>query len=229
MQRVSGLGVPVIKKIFSVFFFACILSSCHFPDSRAIPTEEVSIDGMATSIVQTLEADMTETALTLPSETPVPPTPVPVSTDTPVPAAEMIVNPQEKTPIPTATINGMFPTATLAITLSTGDNAFYQGQSQDNIEVSPGYPFDVTWTFINSGTTTWTEDYAFNYYDGENMIKDGIEINKLTGLVGPLAPAQITVPIVAPYTPGNYLMKLGLTNDQGVVFFITDITVNVTN
>lgn len=72
----------------------------------------------------------------------------------------------------TATL-AVLPTATKAVVTqpkSTGDKAELIGQVPgDGSNVSKNQQFDVSLTFKNTGTTTWTKKYALKFFAGDRM------------------------------------------------------------
>lgn len=72
--------------------------------------------------------------------------------------------------VPTATTGVVLPTQTKAAPKSTGDKAELISQIPgDGSKVSKNQEFDVSLTFKNTGTTTWTKLYALKFYAGDRM------------------------------------------------------------
>ena len=119
------------------------------------------------------------------------------------------------------------PTATPMVQQS-GDKASYDSQTpQDGTHVGRGQIFDITWYLLNTGTTTWTEDYVVRYFSGTNFTKPG-KLRYPLGEPGPPnSVGACKVDAVAPGAPGTYTMAVVLGNENDENFFIMDVTIVV--
>ncbi len=229
--------------VFVILAAAVALSACG---NAATPEPTPDMNAFATSAVETVEARYTETALAMPTETPAP-TYTPVSL--PTATAEVLVLPTSEEMISNTASTGtdasaaaavsasgdaasvaaaaVVPTATTAAS-STGNKASYEGQTPtDGTHIEAGSEFDITWYLVNTGTTTWTTDYAMRYFTGTNMTKPGKNYYHLTTNVAPNETAACTVDAIAPTTPGTYTMSAVLGNENDENFMIVDITIVV--
>ncbi len=132
----------------------------------------------------------------LPTDTPYP-TATPAPTDTPVPPTF--------TPIPTAT---PIPcnAAQFVSDVSVPDGTIF----------SPGSTFNKTWRLKNSGACTWTTGYNIVFMGGAQM--SSTTVYNLTGTVVPGQMIDITVPMTAPSSNGQYRSDWKLRDTSGLVF-----------
>jgi hypothetical protein len=176
------------------------LGACNLP-SNITPT----VDLAATSVAQTVQAQLTLSA---------PPT----ATNTPPPVAITTVAPPTIVP-PTALI---IPTST-----STCDIAQFVTDVTipDGTIVLPGQAFTKTWRIKNAGTCSWTPSYAVVFSSGNSM--NGPATQALAGNVNTGQTVDISINLTAPATPGDYKGYWKLRNAAGVLFtqFYVDIKV----
>jgi hypothetical protein len=85
----------------------------------------------------------------------------------------------------------------------------------DGTYVNPGESFTKTWRISNSGTTTWDSSYTFVFVQGDQM--EG-ETQTIQGSVAPGQTYDMSIPMVAPTTPGSYGGLWQMVNGQGVPF-----------
>jgi hypothetical protein len=188
------------------------LAACNGAKSTPTPNAEA----VYTQAAQTVQAGLTQTAAVLPSNTPTD-TPMPTSTVTPT---------QEVTQT-----SAVSPTNTVAPTTShptTADKAEWISQNPaDGTVVNPNQPFNMVWTVKNTGTTTWNTSYQLRYYLSEaNLRFSGSDI-KFPKEVKPGETIDLTVPMRAPTSTGDYTTIWVLTNDQGVNFYTVTLTIKV--
>ncbi len=114
-----------------------------------------------------------------------------------------------------------------------GDKAEVAGFSTDaNLNlVAPGATFQATWTFKNSGTTTWNGDYRFSYSKnshpktrnfsrsplGAQLAQSIVNIGA-TGAVKPGEKTHLTLTLTAPDEPGTYTTNWQLQTGNGRFF-----------
>lgn len=170
------------------------LSAC----GTATPTEDPALK--ITSIAATVQAEITQTALAMPTATP---TLTPTETPTLSPV--------------TPTIQGPFSTATKSLNPATGDNAKFDADITipDGSIIKPGTSFNKTWSLINSGTTTWTTDYQLVYVFGYQSTVMNVNITKN---VAPGQSIQVTVPFSAPAQNGSYVSWWQMYSATGYFF-----------
>jgi hypothetical protein len=85
----------------------------------------------------------------------------------------------------------------------------------DGTEFSPGDSFQKTWEVRNTGSCNWTTAYTIAYAGGEQM--DGV-ITHIPEVVDPGDTTQISVDLVAPSIPGNYIGHWQMKNADGFYF-----------
>ncbi len=69
-------------------------------------------------------------------------------------------------PLPTL-VPTRVPTSSSGGKVLEGDHAYLADQSpRDFAIIKPGTGMPVYYTFQNIGTTTWTKNYTFRYYEG---------------------------------------------------------------
>jgi hypothetical protein len=134
-------------------------------------------------------------------------------------------------PSPTATQPPtLAPTVPVSSTVGTtpqapgrGDRAEFVADLSipDGTILAPNEAFQKGWQIQNTGTTTWTTDYALVFVDGALMgAPSAVPLPKE---VAPGEKLEITVEMVAPPDPGPYRGYWELQDDFGKVFgFGTD-------
>ncbi len=85
----------------------------------------------------------------------------------------------------------------------------------DGKELRPGEPFVKTWRIRNSGTTTWGDGYRLAFFDDEDM--EGPESVPLPR-ARPGETVEVSVPLVAPTTPGEHKSTWKPRDPDGNVF-----------
>lgn len=86
----------------------------------------------------------------------------------------------------------------------------------DGTVFAPGEEFEKTWQLQNTGTTTWTTDYAIRFHAGERMGAPFEVV--MPQQVPPGGTVNISVPMVAPQEPGEYRGDWLLRDAQGRTF-----------
>ncbi len=139
------------------------------------------------------------------------PTVNPTSAHTPPPP-----NPTVPTVAPTPEPTAPPPTTPAACT----DQASFDSDvtiPQDT-PMLPGQPFVKTWRLLNSGSCTWTADYALIFANGDRM--GGATVIPLPGTVAPGRTVDLSVALVAPAGDGIYEGRWLLRNANGGLFGI---------
>lgn len=138
---------------------------------------------------------------------------------------------------PSPTIDAFVPTPTILIgattpntpgaTLPVGTSptcmnkaVFISETIPDNSPFLPGQPFVKTWTLQNSGTCTWTPEYALVFLRGEQM--NGTSPSPIGQTVPPGGTIQIFLPQSAPNSPGEYQGFWMLQDINGNQFALGD-------
>jgi hypothetical protein len=86
----------------------------------------------------------------------------------------------------------------------------------DGTMLLPGQDFTKTWRIINGGSCTWTMQYKYSYYSGNPM--GAHQENRLITEVQPGQAVDISVPFVAPFTPGEYVSNWLMQDEVGHYF-----------
>lgn len=189
---------PVLVLIFLV--------ACNLPSAGAPTTAP---DLMFTAAAQTVEAQLTAS-----SSLSTPTLPPSLPTNTPPPVA---------TPISTPAIP---PTAPPTATQVCDKAEFIKDVTiPDGTMLSPGEAFTKTWRLKNIGACTWTTAYALVCDSGDCM--SGPSAQPLAGSVAPGQIVDISVPLVAPASPGHYRGYWKLRNAAGVLFAGVYVDINV--
>ncbi len=90
----------------------------------------------------------------------------------------------------------------------------------DGDAFQPEAAFTKTWRLKNIGTCTWTPDYDLVFVGGDRM--DGQTVISLDQNVRPGEIVDISVDLVAPSDPGDYLSRWQLRDADGKLFGIGD-------
>lgn len=179
--------------------FGLVLSAC----SQATPT--VDPNEKITQVALTVQAELTRVVALTPSVTPTIP------------------------PTATATMEPATATATVPVATATNTQPAQPTQGPDNLSYvsdvtvpdgsywPPKKEFTKTWQVRNSGTTTWKKDvYKLIYIDG--TLLGPVREVALTKDVKPGEEIQISVEMVAPADPGDYISYWKMTNADGQIF-----------
>ena len=133
-----------------------LVSAC-----QRTPTQDPSV--VLTNVVLTVESDLTQTAVAIPTNTPTLPPP---ETNAP--------EPTDTDAQPTAAVTGG-STSTIAPTNATvpvtGEDkgTWLSSDPPDGTLIDGGTVFTVKLRLFNNGTTTWTTDYYIKFSSGERM------------------------------------------------------------
>ncbi len=169
---------------------------------------EVDIEAQRTGFAQTAEVQATMTAEAQPTATE---TPLPTATFTSTPN---VTNTPANTPTPENGAGG------------GTDRAVLIAQSpEDNSAITPGEAFTVTWTFENSGSSTWTNNYYIQFSSGEQM---GAPEKVFFWLpVPPGTSLPLTVNFTAPSATGNVTSRWKVVNANDSAFYDFSITLDI--
>lgn len=85
----------------------------------------------------------------------------------------------------------------------------------DGAQFQPGQAFTQSWRLRNTGTSTWAAGYQLRWVDDQPL---GSPASVPTPLCPPGAEGTVSVPFVAPTTPGAYRSVWQLYNAQGQPF-----------
>jgi hypothetical protein len=179
-----------------VLFILLALSACAGASSTSATATPVDIGALQTAAVQTVVADITQTAAAQPS-------PTPTEANTPAPAP---------TQAPTATVTAaVSPTAPLC-----DDAAFVSDASvPDGSQITAGTAFIKTWKVKNTGTCAWGTAYQIRWSHGEKM--SGAS-TALSAAVQPGETVEVSINLKAPAKAGTYGGYWRLFNNNGYAF-----------
>lgn len=238
------------KTLFAALIIAAslLLAACGGqaaePEVDVEPTVDTNL--LYTAAAITVAADQTQQALENPTETPMPtataeiiqPTALPTlapanGAATADPNAAVPVAPAEATALNTPAVAVAIPaqnTPASPVLLVTPtlpadevkDRSEWAGQNPaDFTEVFAGTSFEMIWSLYNTGVTTWTTDYSYQYWGGseECMLYSPSKIYYLTTPVAPGEKVRIKVPMTAPLVTGTCQQTWVMVNADGQVFW----------
>lgn len=180
------------------------ISACNLP-SNATPTQ--GADDILTAAAQTVEANLTQSAILNPPT--IPPTSTAGIATSTLAVATTSVAPTSPPPTQSCDVAQFIDDVTIP----------------DGTTLKPNETFTKTWRLKNVGTCSWTPSYAVIFSSGDAM--GGPATQALTGNVNPGQTVDISVDLTAPGTDGNYKGYWKLRNAAGVHFaqFYVDIKV----
>ena len=192
-------------RLASIFLALVVgISACNLP-SNATPTQ--GAQDVLTAAAQTVEANMTQSAILNPPTIP----------------------PTSAVGIPTSTLavaNTSAPPTSLPPTQTCDVAQFIDDVTiPDGTVLEPNETFTKTWRLKNVGTCSWTSSYAIIFSSGDSM--NGPATQALAGNVNPGDTVDISVDLTGPAADGNYKGYWKLRNASGVHFaqFYVDIKV----
>lgn len=173
------------------------------------PSEpEVDVEAQRTGFAQTAEAQATMTAEAQPTATE---TPLPTATFT---ATPNVTNTPANTPTPRNDAGG-----------GTDRAVLIAQEPDDNSAITPGEAFTVTWTFENSGSSTWNTNYYIQFISGEQM---GAPEKVFFWLpVPPGTSLPLTVNFTAPTSAGSVTSSWKVVNANDAAFYDFSVTLDV--
>ena len=213
------------------------LAACNV---GATPAPTVDVNAINTAAVATamgqISAQLTQTALAAPTNTPLPTvTPLPLVTSAVPSATGGVVPPTLSFNITpnTTQIAGLTPIGTSVAPVSTavlGDscnNSAYVADVTypDNTIVKPGDDFQKVWRVQNTGTCLWDDGYKLAFIAGDRALDPvSFEFKDSADFVSGGETADLGVPLTAPLAEGTYSATWRMQSDNGV-FFGTMLTV----
>lgn len=225
----------VHRRRFTVIFLAGVLSlsACiPFFGSRPEPEENL----LSTLAMQTVSAQQTQSAFStltaLLSQTPTerPPETGAVTDTAQAPTATLqsptaTLPPATETPTPTTAVPTVgvtpVPFTPTATPVPCNRAQFVEDvQVRDGAEFYPGESFTKIWRLRNTGTCTWSKDYAVVFVDGNQM--SGPVSQPLGVTVAPGQTVDVAVPMTAPSQRGTFTGYWQLRSSGGVLFGIGD-------
>ncbi|HET6597575.1 MAG TPA: NBR1-Ig-like domain-containing protein [Anaerolineales bacterium] len=221
------------------------LAACNV---GATPAPTVDVNAINTAAVATamgqISAQLTQTALAAPTNTP-PPTDTPLSLSTvALPTAGASPTGGASGALPTLSFNntpgttpiaGFTPISSPAAPVSTtvlGDschNSVYVADVTypDNSTIKPGTDFEKIWRIQNTGTCPWDEGYTLAFVSGDQALDPtSFEFTRSADFVAAGETADIGVDLTAPLAEGTYFAQWRMQSDSGV-FFGTYLTISI--
>ena len=196
--------------IYILLALTLLISSCQ-PAAPVEPTLDANM--IFTQAVETVAAQLTKTALSMPTAT--------------------------NTTQPTATATIALPTATATLLVTQGSGLATSTATiapnpnkmefigdvtiPDGQVIPPGAKFIKTWKVKNVGNTTWTNTYRIRLYAGDLL--GASSANILLGKeVKPNEEAEISIEFTAPTRTGEYFSMWILSDEDeanfGVPFYV---------
>jgi hypothetical protein len=196
----------MLKKHPIIFFVLILIMSataCNFPNRADVsaPTPE-GPEATFTSLAQTLEVVLTQTAASTPQQ----------ALETPSPTTPPWAIPT------TATLQPVIPNTPVPPTPVPCDQAQFFGDVSipDDTTFIPEQTFTKTWRLKNTGSCTWTTSYSVVFASGEQMSAPS-SVN-LPHNVAPGQTVDVSVQMKAPAANGTYKGQWKLRNASGYVF-----------
>jgi hypothetical protein len=182
----------------AVILSVLLLSACS---ANATPTEEAALDTIYTAAASTLFAQEMIT--------------IPTPTATEFVSATLLTLPTT-IPVTVAAQNAVVSYSS-ASTANGCNNAAYVNDVtiSDGTVLAPGETFTKTWTFQNTGTCAWAEDYLITFVSGTDM--DG-ETTNIDQDVEAGDTGEISISLVAPSSEGSYTGYWRLADGDGNLF-----------
>ena len=197
--------VKIQKQLLLVIGMVLILTGCKPVVEEVLAPTSIVLDEAAllqTSVARvTMEAKKTRPpaiVILSPTETPSSLPPVAASTASTIPDEVLV------TLTPELPCNLVQPGVPIDISVPDGS------------VILPGQEFTKTWRLINGGSCIWTMRYRYTYYSGNPM--GAHQENRLITEVQPGQAVDISVPFVAPFTPGEYVSNWLMQDEAGNFF-----------
>lgn len=176
------------------------LAACGSGGKDATPT--VNVEQIQTQAVASFAADLTSTALALPTATP-------TATETPAPTATGL-SAVTNAPAAAATSAGIIPTSSCYGLVFVSDVSI-----PDNTSMTSGQKFTKTWRVRNSGSCAWNAGFMFKFTGGEAM---GGSTLTLEDDVQTGDEADLSVALTAPNAAGTYRGNWRMSTASGTYF-----------
>lgn len=123
------------------------------------------------------------------------------------------------------------PPADTIPTASTQAQGRFYGQSPaDGTTLITGQAFTVTWTWGNTGSTNWDEDFKLVFTGGTNFSAGAITEKYTNSIIYPNGHGDYSLDCVAPMAPGTYTMYWHVVDSNGETIPVTEnmsISINV--
>ncbi|HEY58025.1 MAG TPA: hypothetical protein G4O04_05760 [Anaerolineae bacterium] len=191
--------------VLSGLFALVGMAACAVFNPAATPTP--ALEAVYTAAAQTVVAVLTQSAPVATFTPPVTPTPLLARTPSAAPTGAQTATPASETgeatlsPTPAPCLQAAF---VRDVTLP------------DGTVVQPGGKLTKTWRLRNIGSCAWTPDFHLIFVQGA-LMNAPLEV-PLGVVVFPGEEADLSVPLVAPTTPGTYRGYWRLRSAGGEVF-----------
>ena len=201
-SRIKRILLPAL---IVVLVFSVVLSACQEkgPSESELLATDAAMTVAAIGAVETAKAEIGAELTQAAGEatiTPLPTQPLPPT----APPAQALPPATQNTPLAPAGGTG-------------GDRADFVSETiPDGTRFDSGTTFTKSWTLQNTGSATWTADYAVVFVSGDQM--GAVEVQKLDKSYSPEMVAKIDVDFVAPDKLGTYKAEFKLRNAAGEVF-----------
>ena len=185
-----------ISNLFFALLAAMLLVACGFAGGTPVATAtQVDVNALQTVVVQTIIANITQTAAAQP----------------------ILILTETSTPIPVKPTETATPTPAVSSTAQLCDNSAFVSDASvpDGTQMAAGQDFVKTWKVKNTGTCSWNTGYQLIHAYGETM---GGLPTALSAEVLPGSEVEISVNLKAPVKPGNYSSYWRLASNNGVPF-----------
>lgn len=207
-----------MKRLLIFLIFVLFLCSCSVLSNSGIsiaPTVDLEktvhwmVDDAVMAASTQLVYEMRKEIMTL-----IPATPTPTATYVP---------PVEFTPTMTSIWQGNLQSGQIEIT-ATPQNCITRLKFveditiPDNTVVAAGKPFTKTWKLQNTGTCVWTDEYSFEFVDGDLMEANSVIPFPKDVMVLPNGTIDVSVYMTAPEKSGNYQGNWKIRTPWGTQF-----------
>ena len=181
--------------LIPVFLIIILMTACSSSGPITSTPTPIDISALKTAAVQTVIANLTQTAIAQP-------TIEPTQTLTPIPV------------VPTQTVT---PTISGSPTVALFDNSVFINDASvpDGTQMTAGQAFVKSWKVKNTGACSWGTTYQIIYAYGEKL---GGLPTVLTAEILPGSEAEISINLKAPDKTGTYSGYWRLANNNGVPF-----------
>ena len=234
------------RTLLILLIIALTLAACNVGATPAptVDVNAINTAAHATAMAQ-ISAQLTQTALAAPSNTPMPTdTPLSLATSA-LPTLGAGATPTGGTPgaLPTLSFNntpnttpiaGFTPASGTSVvpinTVPLGDacnNSAYIADVTypDNSVIKPGINFEKIWRVQNTGTCIWDDGYKLVYIAGDKALDPyTFEFKDSADFVSGGETADLGIDLTAPLAEGSYSATWRMQSDTGV-FFGTLLTV----
>lgn len=194
---------------------ALVLSACGASEADATPTVDVEL--IRTQAVLTYQAQLTQTAIAMPTASP-----TIARSSTPATPAATFSAPTLGTPLVTSQVT---------IPVTGGSPSACYGLSYvsdvtipDGTEMDPGENFTKTWRVSNTGTCAWESGFRFNVVSGDAMGGAPVTLNQR---VEPGSQFEFSVPMVAPANKSGTVTGYWRLADANGSFFGDQVYVEI--